>query len=51
MATIAILVCKFDWESERFVNLDGSKSERGSMNDESYFGTASILPNWDLKIN
>jgi hypothetical protein len=50
MLTIAILVSRFDMEFIEWTNLDGSKSDRGPLHNEKYFGAAAVPPDRDMKL-
>jgi cytochrome P450 len=50
MAAIALIVLNFDVEFEEYVLMDGTKSDRGPLDDPWYYGTAAMPPDRDLKI-
>jgi hypothetical protein len=50
MAAIALIVVNFDIELLGYVNMDGSKSDRGPKDDPWYCGAAAMPPDRDLKI-
>ena len=49
MATIAMVVMHFDLEFEEYVKMDGTKSDRGPMDDMWYCGSAAMPPDRDMK--
>jgi hypothetical protein len=50
MLTVALLVSRFDIEFVRWVNKDGSPSDRPAENDARWSGGASVPPDRDMLV-
>jgi hypothetical protein len=50
MATVGLIVTKFDIEKVEWVNLDGTPSDRPAKSDQKYCGAGAMPPDRDLKV-